>query len=179
MGLVLSLWPTVESWIINNTKARIVYIDEKWLKIRGKWHYWFVVLDKETGLPVLSSLLTSLGNSATKFIALKLKALGKIPKVIITDGLAAYKKMFKKGSVTHQRCIFHHQQGVTRFLTEHFEAEDELNRKKEMKKVFQTFRLSSLRIETNDKRTVKRRLENLEKEAQGLGITDWVSQDFR
>ncbi len=119
------------------------------MKIKGKWHsrcehvvrlpHWFVVLDKETGLPVLSSLLTSLGNSATKFIALKLKALGKIPKVIITDGLAAYKKMFSicNRSVIHQMCIFHHQQGVSRFLKEHFEAEEELNRKKEMKKVFQ------------------------------------------
>jgi hypothetical protein len=73
IGLALSLWPIIEKWIISNTKGSIVYIDEKWLKIKGKWHYWFVVLDKETGLPILSSLLSSLTISSTKFIALKLK----------------------------------------------------------------------------------------------------------
>jgi len=40
--------------IYDNVKANIVYIDEKWLKIRGKWHYLFVVLDSDTGLPVQS-----------------------------------------------------------------------------------------------------------------------------
>jgi len=145
------------------------------LKIKGKWHYWFVVLDKETGLPVLSSLLTSLSGSATKFIALKLKAIGKIPTVIITDGLPAYQKMFK--GVIHQVCIFHHQQGISRFLRERFQTKEEQqkpiaeisvtdNPAREMKKVFQT----------NDKRTVKRRLQKLEKEAQDLGIADWVKQ---
>lgn len=165
IGLVVSLWPIVEKWIIENTKGSIVYIDEKWLKIRGKWHYWFVVLDKETGLPVLSSLLSSLTTEATKFIALKLKALGKTPKVIITDGLASYKKMFS--GVIHQICIFHHQQGVLRFLKERFDTKEEIKKpKKEMKKVFQT----------SDKRTVKRRLEKLEEKAKELGITDWVTQ---
>ncbi|MBI4753803.1 hypothetical protein HY793_05500, partial [Candidatus Desantisbacteria bacterium] len=55
IGLSLSLWPMIGKWIIDNTKATVVYIDEKWLKIRGKWHYWFVVLDKETSLPILSN----------------------------------------------------------------------------------------------------------------------------
>jgi len=29
----------------------MVYVDEKWLKIRGRWQYWFVVLDVTTELP--------------------------------------------------------------------------------------------------------------------------------
>lgn len=165
MGLVLSLWPIIEKWIIENTKASIVYIDEKWLKIKRKWHYWFIVMDKETGLPVLSSLLSSLTISATKFIALKLKAIGKVPKVIITDGLLSYKKIFS--CVIHQICLFHHQQSVLRFLTENFEKEEDISkRKKEMKKVFQT----------KDKRTVIRRLQKLEKKAKELSITDWVKE---
>lgn len=163
--LSLSLWPMIGKWIIKNTKAKIVYIDEKWLKIRGKWHYWFVVLDKETSLPILSSLLPSLSGYACKFIALKLKSVGKIPKVIITDGFFGYKNLFSK--VRHQICIFHHQQGVLRFLKEHFQEKEEIeNRKKEMKKVFQT----------SDKRTVKRRFSSLEKEGEKLSITDWVLQ---
>ena len=34
-------------------------VDEKWLEIRGRWHYWFVVLDVHTKLPVLAALLPS------------------------------------------------------------------------------------------------------------------------
>jgi hypothetical protein len=47
LGLVLVLWPIVYKWILNNVRAKAVYIDEKWLKIRGKWLYWYVVLDTE------------------------------------------------------------------------------------------------------------------------------------
>jgi transposase-like protein len=57
LGLALELFPMVYKWIVDKVKGDIVYIDEKWLKIRGKWYYWFVVLDSETGLPVLASLL--------------------------------------------------------------------------------------------------------------------------
>jgi hypothetical protein len=67
----------------------------------------------------------------------------------------------------HQVCLFHHQQSVLRFLKERFDTKEEINKpKKKMKKVFQT----------KDKRTVKRRLEKLEKEAENLSITSWVMQ---
>jgi hypothetical protein len=62
-------------------------------------------------------------------------------------------------------CHFHHQQGVTHYLLEHFEEEQIPKRKKEMKKVLQT----------EDKRTVKRRFLKLKKFAQKLGIEKWVS----
>ena len=81
------------------------------------WHYWFVVIDEATELPILSCLLPSRTHWAVKFVALKLKALRKIPKVIITDGLAAYKKMGI--DAVHQICLFHHQQGVTRWPRDH------------------------------------------------------------
>ena len=71
LGLAIVLWPIVYKWIldnvkakavyIDNVKAKAVYIDEKWLKIQGKWLYWFVVLDTETGFPVLAALLPSTG----------------------------------------------------------------------------------------------------------------------
>lgn len=164
VGLSGCLWDIIEEWLIQNVKARKVYIDEKWLKIRGKWHYWFVVLDEATNLPVLSNLLTSRTHWATKFIAIKLKALRKIPKVIITDGLAAYKKM-GIGAV-HILCLFHHQQSVTRFLKQHFNKGEIKKRKKLMKEVFAT----------ENKRTVLRRLEKLSKIADSLGIQQWVKE---
>jgi transposase-like protein len=168
IGLVLPLWAIIEKSILDNVKANCVHIDEKWLKIKGKWHYWFVVLDKETEIPVLSSLLCTRTKSACKFIAFKLKALGKVPSVYITDGLSSYKKIFNKAK--HQICIFHHQKGVSRFLKEKFEtdakATEMKERKKEMKQVFQT----------EDKRTVTRRLSRLETNAEKLGIAEWVAR---
>ncbi len=172
LGLVLVLWPIVYKWILDNVKARTVYIDEKWLKIRGKWRYWFVVLDTETGLPVLAALLPSTGKWACRWIGVMLKRIGKIPRVIITDGLSSYSHVIHAMAVVgrkvkHILCHFHYQQGITRWLKKRFEDKDEIAaRKKKMKRVLQT----------NDKRTVRRRLQKLKESSQELGISEWVEQ---
>ena len=38
LGLALALWPTLSHWLRARVKAQMVYVDEKWLKIRGRWH---------------------------------------------------------------------------------------------------------------------------------------------
>jgi transposase-like protein len=169
LGLALVLWPIVYKWIINGVKAKAVYIDEKWLKLRGKWHYWFVAMDVETGLPVLASLLPSAGKWACRWIGVKLKRIGKIPGIIITDGLPGYSHIMEGMGRTakHILCHFHYQQGVTRWLKKRFTDKDEIAvRKKKMKGVLQT----------NDKRTVRRRLKKLKESSQELGIDEWVEQ---
>jgi transposase-like protein len=169
IGLSLELFPMVYRWIYNGVKAKVVYIDEKWLKIRGKWHYWFVVLDSDTGLPVLASLLGTKSQWSCRWIGIKLKQMGKIPKVIITDGLKGYPVMVKDvlEKAKHNLCHFHHQQGVTRWLKKHFQDKDEIfARKSKMKKVFQT----------QDKRTVRRRLAKLKESSEELGISEWTQQ---
>jgi transposase-like protein len=169
LGLVLVLWPIVCKWILDNVRARAVYIDEKWLKIRGKWLYWFVVLDTDTGLPVLAALLPSTGKWACRWIGIMLKRIGKIPRVIITDGLPGYNHVTAmiKGRIRHILCHFHYQQGITRWLKKRYSDKDEIAvRKKKMKRVLQT----------NDKRTVRRRLEKLKGSSQELGISEWVEQ---
>lgn len=174
LGLVLVLWPIVNKWILDNVKAKAVYIDEKWLKIRGKWLYWFVVLDTETGLPVLAALLPSTGKWACRWIGVMLKRIGKIPRFIITDGLpgyshimAALKGGLQKVRIRHILCHFHHQQGITRWLKKRFHDKDEIAaRKKKMKRVLQT----------NDKRTVRRRLRKLKESSEEPGISEWVEQ---
>ncbi|MFC1716801.1 DDE-type integrase/transposase/recombinase [Candidatus Poribacteria bacterium] len=125
-SLVLVFWPIVYKWILDNVKARTVYIDEKWLKIRGRWRYWFVVLDTETGLPVLAALLPSTGKWACRWIGVMLKRIGKIPRVIITDGLSSYSHVIHAMAVVGRRvkhilCHFHYQQGITRWLKKRFE----------------------------------------------------------
>jgi transposase-like protein len=172
LGLVLVLWPIVYEWILGNVKAKAVYIDEKWLKIRGKWLYWFVVLDTETGLPVLAALLPSTGKWACRWIGVMLKRIGKIPRVIITDGLPGYSHVIHAMAlagrrVKHILCHFHYQQGITRWLKKRFDDKDEIAaRKKKMKPVLQT----------NDKRTVRRRLRKLKESSEELGISKWVEQ---
>jgi len=169
LGLALELFPMVCRWILDKVKGNIVYIDEKWLKIRGKWYYWFVVLDSETGLPVLASLLGTKSKWACRWIGCKLKQIGKIPKVIITDGLLSYHNMIE--GAKYILCHFHHQQGVTRWLKKHFGSEPENkafidSRKKEMKKILQT----------QDKRTARRRFTKLKESSDALDIKEWVDQ---
>ena len=164
VGFAVALWPLVSQWIAERVKAHMVYVDEKWLKIRGRWHDWFVVLDVTTELPVLAALLPSRSQWACRWLGMQLRRLNKVPQGIITDGLQAYAYLAQ--GAKHVLCRFHHQQRVTQWLKQHFTTEEEINtRKKGMKKVFQT----------HDKRTVRRRLARLKGQAPALGILPWVS----
>jgi transposase-like protein len=163
LGLTLSLWPLVSDLLTARVKGTIVYIDEKWIKIRGKWYYWFVVLDQQTALPIFAQLLKTRSRWACRSIGCHLKRLKIIPQVIITDGLSSYRYLLQ--SAKHITCLFHHQQGVSRWLKQNFSDEKEIaHRKSLMKRIFQT----------NDKRTVIRRLDAIKSIAQSLGITQWV-----
>jgi transposase-like protein len=168
LSLCLELFPLMYKCIIDGVKANVVYIDEKWLKIRGKWYYWFVVLDAETELPILASLLGTTSKWSCRWIGIKLKQIGKIPGVIITDGLPGYNSLCcLLDMVKHVLCLFHHQQGVTRWLKKRYkEDKDIYTRKPLMKKVFQS----------KDKRTVRRRLGKLKESSESLGIQEWVEQ---
>src|SRR5215472_12990238 len=80
LGLALALWPTLSHWLRARVKAQMVYVDEKWLKIRGRWHYWFVVLDVATELPVLAALLPSRSQWACRWLGRQLRLLKKVPQ---------------------------------------------------------------------------------------------------
>lgn len=142
----------------------MVYVDEQWLKIRGRWHYWFVVLDVPTELPVLAVLLPSRGQWACRWVDRQLRQRKKVPQVLITDGLQAYAYLVP--GAKHVLCRFHHQQGVTHWLQQHFATEAAIKaRKLPMKRLFQT----------RDQRTVRRRLARLKERAAEWGILPWVS----
>jgi transposase-like protein len=164
VGLALALWPTIYRWILERVKARMVYIDEKWIKLRGRWRYWYVVLDVQTELPILAALLPSRTKWACRWIGCLLKRINKTPAVIITDGLQAYESLLP--GIKHVLCRFHHQQGVIHWLKKHFATEQEIEQRKPvMKKLFQT----------TDKRTVRRRLARLMEQAPIWGIPAWVT----
>jgi transposase-like protein len=154
LGLALALWPLISRWLGERVHASMVYVDEKWLKIRGRWHDWFVVLDVPTELPVLAALLPSRGQWACRWVGRQLRQLKNVPQVLITDGLQAYAYLVP--GAKHVLCRFHHQQGVTHWLKQHFATEAEINaRKPAMKRLFHT----------RDKRTVRRRLARLRERA--------------
>ena len=67
----------------------MVSVDEQWLKLRGRWHYGFVVLDVSTALPVLAALLPSRGQWACRWVGWQVRQRTKVPKVLITDGVQA------------------------------------------------------------------------------------------
>jgi transposase-like protein len=165
IGLSGELFPIVYKWIYDKVKGNIVYIDEKWLRIRSKWYYWFVVLDSDTELPIVASLLGTRSQWACRWIGVKLKELGRIPKAIITDGLSGYSTTAAELKAQHSLCHFHHQQRVTAWLKKHFQDKDLIAvMKTKMKKVLQT----------HDKRTVRRRLEKLKETCQELDISEWI-----
>ena len=167
VGLALALWPRVNQMLVGTIKMTKASVDEKWIKIRKQWYYWFVVLDADTGLPVYQALLATRSAASVSWIVTQLSQLKQLPQVFITDGLQSYQTVFTplKG-VTHVLCRFHQQQGVTRWLKDHCAATTDVSeRKAAMKGVFQT----------NDKRTVRRRLTRLKERAVEWGIEGWIA----
>lgn len=167
IGVAIGIYPIICGWIKQRVKGGVLYMDEKWIKIKGKWHYWFVALDAETGLPIWQELMPATSQWHCQWVLMAIKQTGYKVTVIVTDGLKAYlpaiTQVFK--GIIHQLCLFHHQQNVTKFAREHFTDEQEREeRKKEMKKVFQT----------KDKRTVRNRLAKLADKAESLGLLDWI-----
>jgi transposase-like protein len=173
IGLALALWPTIRGWLWSHVKGARQYIDEKWLKIRKKWHYLFVSVDHDSGLPFFHELLPTRTKWACRLFLLKLKRLGKIPALIITDGLQGYVSASAKvfPAAKHLLCLFHHQQSVTRCVNTQFdesEQEEAKTAKQRMKQV----------VQTHDTRTVNRRLDRLEQTANDKGwkIMDWLKR---
>ncbi len=166
LGLALALWPQVNTWLMTRVKMTKAYVDEKWIKIHNRWYYWFVVLDADTGLPMYQVLLATRSAASVSWIVTELRRLKQLPGVFITDGLAAYQSVFGAlTGVTHLLCRFHQQQGVTRWLKDHFSSDtDVTERKAAMKKLFHT----------NDKRTVTRRFTRLKARAEEWGIAAWI-----
>lgn len=172
IGLAVAVFPVVQSWISEGVKGVHLLIDEKWLKIRGRWWFWFVALDDETGLPLLNRLLPSQGSWSCCWFLVLIKHLGKTPRTIITDGLAAYESAIATvfQTTTHLLCVFHHQQGVTAWLKRHLpDASKDTTAllKRKMKRI----------VQTCDLRTAIRRLQALETQdaEEGWGLSTWIA----
>jgi transposase-like protein len=172
-GLAVTLFPLIHPWLLVKTTGRCLAVDEKWLKIKKRWQYWFVALDEATGLPVVRDLLPTRTNAACFWFVLQVKRLGLCPRAVITDGLDGYQAALSAifPTAAHLLCLFHHQQSVTRWLRAHAgdlskDVLTALTRK--MKRV----------VQTHDARTVLRRLARIASAdgAQACGLSDWIDQ---
>jgi len=174
IGLALALWPVIQGWLWCRVRGRRLLADEKWIKIRKKWHYLFFSVDLDSGLPLFHALLPSRTKWACRLFLLKLRRLGKNPSAISTDGLKGYTSAIEKvfPRARHLLCLFHHQHTVTRCVKKQFcdtEKEEANAIKKQMKRVMQT----------HDTRTVNRRVDRLEKKAEKKGwrkIVEWCTR---
>ena len=165
LGLALAWWPRVSRWIVERVRAHRVYVDEQWLKLRGRCQSWFVVLDVHTELPVLAALLPSRGQWACRWVGRQLRVLKHGPRVIIMDGLQTYAPLVP--GATHVWCRLHHQHGVTHRLQQHCRTAAEIDARKPVMKTL---------VQTRDQRTVRRRLARLRARASEWGMTPWVSR---
>jgi len=173
MGLAVALWPVIPSGGGAHVKGKRLSIDEKWLKIRKHWHDLFVAVAHDSGLPVFHDLLPTRTTWACRLFLVKLKRLGQIPTVMITDGVQGYVSALANvfPAATPLLCLFHHQQGVTRCVTKPFGETDQEEAhvaKKQMKRV----------VQTPDPRTVHRRVDRLEHTARehGWKMLDWITR---
>lgn len=163
VGLVNEIFGTIQDKVVSGIRLGVVYVDEKWIKIRGVWHYWFVVLDEKTELPLICYLAKTRSRHVCQWIGLWLKKFPGQVKAVVTDGLKSYRYLLP--DVLHLLCHFHHQRGVLTWLKEHLPGSEKQDQPKaKMKQVLQT----------TDKRTVKRRLDKLEQQAQTWGIQGWI-----
>ncbi|MBI3860068.1 MAG: IS6 family transposase [Thaumarchaeota archaeon] len=165
MGFVRAVFPLVQDLLKDKVRAAVVLIDEKWIKLRGVWYYWFVAIDAATGLPLASYLSPSRSAWACRYMGAKLRALGLSIKAIVTDGLESYRALLPE--VVHQVCLFHHQQDVFRWCRQHL-GESEQAR-------FCQHQMLTL-VQTIEKRTLRRRLERLVRMADQLGISPWIEK---
>ena len=137
-----------------------VAVDEKWLKIAGVWWYLFVAVDHVSGFPLHVALLPSNATPYCALFLLQLKARGYHPKVIITDGWDAYVKAMARvfPNAQHLLCRFHALRAAFRRLRQQVPSGNTQRRWADKLKAL---------FRTPSKRTVQRRVDKLQSEAQG------------
>ncbi len=95
-----------------------ISVDEKWVKIKGKWHYVLVAVDAKTGFPLLIRCHATLDNVSWKLFFVQFKHIYGTPKLIISDGsFSLWSGRLQVFSRTrHQLCKFHKLKNLIKFI---------------------------------------------------------------
>jgi transposase-like protein len=146
-----------------------VAVDEKWVQIQGEWWYLFVAVDHVSGFPLQAKRLPSNAGDYCKLFLLQFQALGYQPKVIITDGWEEYVDAiaFVFPRAQHLLCRFHALQAAFRRLRK--QVKDWKERQRWVTPLKRLFHTSS-------KRTVQRRMDKLQAQAQGTPAEGVISR---
>ena len=86
-----------------------VSVDEKWVKLKGQWHFVLCAVDAVSGFPLLICLYPRLDTVSWTLFFLRFKVIYGVPKRIQCDGsqaLAAARETVFPG-VRYQLCKFH------------------------------------------------------------------------
>ncbi|MBI3178862.1 MAG: DDE-type integrase/transposase/recombinase, partial [Deltaproteobacteria bacterium] len=98
----------------------VIALDEKWVQVEGVWWYLFAAVDSVSGFPLHVALLPSNSQAYCQLFLLQIKALGYMPRVIITDGWDAYVGAIAAvfPNAQHLLCRFHAVAAAFRRLKE-------------------------------------------------------------
>lgn len=95
-----------------------ISVDEKWVKIKGAWHYVLSAVDAVSGFPLLMRLHGSIDSLSWEVFLKEFKTLYGTPKLIQSDGsrslVVGKEKVFPV--VRHQLCKFHKLRNLYRVI---------------------------------------------------------------
>jgi transposase-like protein len=93
-------------------------IDEKWIKVRGKWNYVFTAVGAQTSDLLAIDLFHHKDRQAMKSFLLQLKAMGFRPKSITTDLLLGYEGVVAEvfPDCTYHQCVLHAGRNARRIV---------------------------------------------------------------
>jgi transposase-like protein len=136
-----------------------VAVAETWLKIAGVWWYLLVAVDHVSGLPLPVALFPSNATPSCALFLFPLPALGYHPKGSITDGWDAYVKAIARvfPNAPHLFCRVHALRAALRRRRQQVPSGTARS--------LWTDQLTGL-FRTPSKRTVRRRVDKLQAEAQ-------------
>jgi len=102
----------IQGWLLSNIDkwSGKICIDEKWIKVAGKWQYVLTAVDAISGIPLLSKRFRSVDTCAWVAFLKEFRAIYGKPQLITSDGSGAIAKaiiLVFKGKVRHQLCWFH------------------------------------------------------------------------
>ncbi len=106
-----------------------ICVDEKWIRVAGKWQYVLTAVDSITGIPLLSQRFESCNSASWILFFKEFKLYYGKPKLIISDGsdslLIGLNTVFK--GVRHQLCWFHKLKNLHKRI---YQIQDDKTRKR-------------------------------------------------
>lgn len=112
------------SEILGIKYSGILCIDEKWVKILGRWYYVFLAVDTVTLDLVCIDIFEDNGSYSAKTFLLELKSAGYNPKIIVTDMLNSYPNVILEvfPGVKHKECILHAKWHACRIIRKYIKS---------------------------------------------------------